>query len=426
MRPRTVLAPALALAGALAVLPATLVGTATPAEARSPGRQVALAHWDTSRQLAQGESRGLVARKGRLVLGRPAGTSGGYEYGDWVSPWVAPGFSLTELIPSWNARTPGGSFVRVEVRGRTASTTSSWDTVAEWARGDHAFTRRSGESQTDDLGRVAYDTWITGGVAEWQVRVTLLRKAGGGKKPKLLAVSGMASRLPAVSSVRTSAPGARKGAALGTVLDVPRYSQMVHRKTYPQYGGGGQAWCSPTSTTMLLGYYQSLPPASDYAWVRQDHPDRVVPHLARSTYDARFGGTGNWSFNTAYAATLTKKAFVTRLRSLREAERFIAAGVPLVASVTFSSGQLSGAPISSTNGHLLVIVGFTKSGDVVVNDPAASSRDGVRRTYNRGQFENAWLSRYQSGSSLRGSGGIVYVVQKQGGKLPARHGKTNW
>jgi hypothetical protein len=97
-----------------------------------------------------------------------------------------------------------------------------------------------------------------------------------------------------------------------------------------------------------------------------------------------------------------------------------------VASVSFSSGQLSGAPISATNGHLLVIVGFTPSGDVVVNDPAASTDSGVRRTYDRGQFEDAWLKRYPSGSSLRGSGGMVYVIYDDAHPLPDRDGNRNW
>jgi Peptidase_C39 like family len=210
------------------------------------------------------------------------------------------------------------------------------------------------------------------------------------------------------------------------VLDVPRFSQMIHQGEYPQYAGGGEAWCSPTSTAMVLGYYRALPPRSEYRWVDPDYRDRVVDHLARMTYDRNLSGTGNWAFNTAYAAGRTGHASVTRLRNLREAERFIAAGIPLVASVTFGSGELSGAPISSTNGHLLVIVGFRRDGDVVVHDPAASTRKGVRRTYDRGQFEDAWLKRYSSGGSVRGSGGLVYVVRDADHPLPDRERNRNW
>ena len=68
-----------------------------------------------------------------------------------------------------------------------------------------------------------------------------------------------------------------------------------------------------------------------------------------------------------------------------------------------------------TAGHLLVIVGFTSSGDVVVNDPAAATASGVRRTYDRAQFEKAWLG---------GSGGTAYVIHYLTHPLPASAG--NW
>jgi hypothetical protein len=312
------------------------------------------------------------------------------------------------------------------VRGRTGGQRSSWDTISDWALDDDGIDRTSGGSQADDLGRVAYDTWLTPGLRAYRLRVTLFRRVGTDDSPRLLSVGAMASRLPSATGVTPSQPGAVGGAALGTVLPVPRYSQMVHRGAYPQYDGGGAAWCSPTSTTMVLGYYDALPRRAAYAWVKKDYPDRVVAHLARMTYDSSFGGTGNWPFNTAYAGSRTGQAFVSRLRSLREAERFIAAGVPLVASLAFSSGQLSGAPITSTNGHLMVIVGFTEDGDVVVNDPAAPTRAGVRRTYDRGQFEDAWLKRYSSGGSIRGSGGLVYVIHDADHPLPDRKNNRNW
>ncbi|MDQ4053301.1 MAG: C39 family peptidase, partial [Actinomycetota bacterium] len=221
----------------------------------------------------------------------------------------------------------------------------------------------------------------------------------------------MTSRVP-----DSAGPTSAAGPARGVVLPVPRFSQMVHRGHYPAWGSGGEAWCSPTSTSMVLGYYDALPAPTTYRWVPAGHTDPWVDYAARMTYDADYQGTGNWAFNTAYAAPRVGKAFVTRLRSLREAEAFIAAGIPLVASISFGSGELSGAPISSSNGHLLVIVGFTRSGDVVVNDPAATTRAGVRRTYDRGQFENAWLPR---------SGGTVYVIHDAAHPLPeGTH--SNW
>jgi hypothetical protein len=416
---RTRLLLALALVTAATVLPG-------PAGAAPPARRIAVTHWATAADFATGTSNGVEVSGGALTLGTPAGRSGGQERATWTSPWVTPGFELTELIPSWRALTPGASSIRVQVRGRTSDRRGTWDTIAHWAFTDRAVDRRSGAGQPDDLGRVAYDTWITGGVTAYQVRVTLLRPVGSTAEPSVDAVDAMASRLPAVSSVSTSAVGDRPNPALGTVLPVPRYSQMVHEGEYPQYDGGGEAWCSPTSTTMVLAYYDALPPPRTWSWVRDDYPDPEVAHAARRTYDANLGGTGNWAFNTAYAGGTTPQAFVTRLRSLREAERFIAAGIPLVASVTFGRGELSGAPISSTNGHLLVIVGFRDNGDVVVNDPAADTRAGVRRTYDRGQFEDAWLKRYSSGGSLRGSGGLVYVIRDAAHPLPDRGNNRNW
>ena len=380
---------------------------AVPAEA-VPARQITYTQWDSTAELRSGTLVGARVAAGRLVLAT------GSDTGRWTSPWSAPGFALTRLVASWSAQTPGAARVRVEVRGRSGAATSSWDTLAVWAAGDRQVRRTTLSGQDDDLASVNVDTWVApDGVTSYQLRVSLARPAGAtSASPSVDAVGAMASLLPDVSDVATSRPGS----ARGIVLDVPRYSQMVHRGDYARYGGGGEAWCSPTSTSMVLGYYGALPPASAYSWVTPGHVDPWVDHAARMTYDYEYDGAGNWPFNTAYAASRTGHAFVTRLRSLREAERFIVAGIPLVASIAFGPGELTGAPISSTAGHLLVIVGFTPSGDVVVNDPAASSRSGVRRTYDRGEFEDAWVP---------ASGGTVYVITDDAHPLPAK-GPGNW
>ncbi|WP_460835051.1 peptidase C39 family protein [Nocardioides hungaricus] len=376
-----------------AILAATLLTTvfaAAPAEA-TPARQIAFTRWESPAGLE-----GLPAGVARRA---------------WTSPWVEPGFALTELVASWSARTPGDSRVRVEVRGRTGATTSTWDTLAIWAAGDRYVRRTTVSGQSDDLGSVNVDTWVApDGVTSYQLRVTMIRRAGQRASPRVDLVGAMASRLPDVGRVAASKPGVARGIVLP---GVPRYSQMVHRGHFPEYGGGGRAWCSPTATSMVLGYYDALPRPRTYRWVPQGSVDPWVEQAARQTYDYEYDGTGNWPFNTAYASTLTDTAFVTRLRSLREAERFIKAGIPVIASVAFGAGELTGSPISSTNGHLIVIVGFTESGDVVVNDSAAARRGGVRRTYDRGEFENAWIP---------ASGGTVYIIADDARPLPRSPG----
>jgi hypothetical protein len=222
-------------------------------------------------------------------------------------------------------------------------------------------------------------------------------------KPTLFAVNGIA----ATYATRATSTSATTMTATKD-LSVPMSSQMTHSGQHPQWGGGGEAWCSPTSTSMVMRYFGAGPTPADYDWTR--YAEGYINHAARYTYDYRYEGTGNWPFNTAYSAGYALDSFVTRLGSLREAEAFIKAGIPLVASIAFKSGELTGSPISSTPGHLLVIRGFAADGRVIANDPAASKNSTVRRVYSRSQFEKAWLG---------GSGGVVYVIRPTSTALPA-------
>lgn len=409
---------ALVASSLLAPSPAGAAAPGVPAaeqHARAAARHITYTQWDSGAQWRQGRFDGTRVGKGRLLIKRPEGrrryAGRTYDRAHWTSPWVTPGYDLTRLIGSWSAVTPKDSWVEIRVRGRDASgRKASWDVLARWTSGDRHLKRRTVSGQGDDLASVNVDTLETAGLRSYQLRVTLLRRAGTRYTPAVDVAGAVASRLPSGAGA-TSKPGP----AAGKRLAVPRYSQMIHSGHYPRWGGGGQAWCSPTSTSMVLAYYDALPRRRAFGWVG-DHPDPWVDHAARMTYDYDYDGAGNWPFNTAYAAPLAGKAFVTRLRSLRQAERFIVAGIPLVASISFGPGELDGAPISATNGHLLVIVGFTKRGDVVVNDPAASTRAGVRRVYDRGQLERAWLA---------GSGGTTYVIRDGDHPLPAGT-QRNW
>ncbi|WP_269305195.1 peptidase C39 family protein [Aeromicrobium sp. HA] len=323
----------------------------------------------------------------------------------WRSPWVATPQASTALIPSWNVtRMPSGTWIKVKVRVSSGSTVSSWKTVAQWRHALAGGQRRTYGAQADRLARVDTDVVraVTGKTfTKWQVQVSAGRRTVKTKTPIVRTVAGVSSTYVSKTA------GTSKTTMTSTVdLKVPASSQMIHSGHYPQYGGGGEAWCSPTSTSMVLRYYGLRPKAADYAWA--SGADRWVDHAARYSYDSSYKGTGTWPFNTAYASMYSTDAVVHRLVNLREIEAYVKKGVPVVTSVAFGRGQLSGSPISATPGHLMVVRGFTKGGDVLVNDPAGRTNSQVRRTYDRAQFERAWL---------KGSGGVVYVIAPRNKRL---------
>lgn len=404
----------------LPLLVALLLGfsllSAVPANAASD--QAALARWTYSRDFAKGVSKGLTAGTGKMTLGkgtqvykykdpRVSGGKKSYDRGYWTGPWQKTGFNATSLIPSWSITTPSNSWARIDVRVRKGSTIGSWDTVARWSTSTSRIMRSSYSAQTDDLVRLSTDTVLANpgkSFDQWQVRVLLYKSKGSKTGPTLNSVSGVAANYATRPSTTTSATTM----TATTDLAVPMSSQMIHKGEFPQWGGGGEAWCSPTSTSMIMRFYGKGPSKSSYSWSK--YADSFVDHAARYTYDYNYKGTGNWPFNSAYAANYSLDTFVTRLNDLREAEAFIKAGIPLAAAVTFSRGQLTGSPISAApSGHLMVIRGFTKDGQVIVNDPAAPKNSTVRRIYSRAQFEKVWL---------KGSGGVVYVVRPTSKALP--------
>jgi hypothetical protein len=359
-----------------------------------------------------------------------------YVARSWESPVVATDFGASELIPSWNARTPAGTWLRLEVRVASEARAEPWTpwlVLARWAEGDPEegapITRTTVPGQVLDVGRVATDCYRATAphrFDRWQIRVTGLRTADAaddtddtddtddGGWPEVSLVAGAALAFAVPDDETTSAP------ALGRAVEVavPPHSQRLHVGTFPQWDNGGQSWCSPTSTTMLLEHWGVAPTPEESAWVGHD-TDPAVVHGVRHVYDPAYRGAGNWTFNTAYAATRGLRAYVTRLRDLTEAERFVAAGIPLVVSVTFHRDQLDGAGYD-TNGHLLTIVGFTAEGDVVSNDPnshVVASNEQVRTVYRRDQFERVWVG---------GDGGLAYVMAPPGVTLPEPPVEANW
>lgn len=420
-----------ALAVATAATAATVAGgsaaAAAPPASRGPARTVDNRFWFSYAHWLAGTHHGTTAVAGTrpgLEIATPTGRTeytdphtgkkSTWEYATWTSPVHRSTVPATEAVASWNARTPAGTWIQTELRGTYGDGTATpWYVMGRWASGDGDIRRTSVDGQSDGRSTVWTDTLAVDAPASglritaWQLRLTLYRTPGADRGPTVRLAGAMLSDVPARFTVPASAPS---GPA--HELKVPRYSQETHTGQYPEYDNGGEAWCSPTSSQMVVEFWGRKAAATSLAWVNPKYADPQVCHAARSTYDAAYRGCGNWSFNAAYAATYPGLAgVVTRLHSLADLETLVRAGIPAITSTSFRAGELTGAGYG-TAGHLMTVIGFTEAGDVIANDPHSPDNASVRRVYRRAEFETVWLRTKRQGASGKvasGPGGVCYL-----------------
>ncbi|MFC3571798.1 peptidase C39 family protein [Streptomyces yaanensis] len=421
------------LTAAVAVATATGL-TAGPAAAaapsggptKSPPGLVDYRAWTSYADWRSGTAQGVRAVAGSrpgAVIAAPAGRTdytdphtgrtATWEYAVWTSPVHRLTVPSTEVIASWNAHTPAGTWLQVELKGTYSDGTDTpWYVMGRWAAGDQDIKRTSVDDQTDGKSNIWTDTFaIADGASglrlvSYRLRLTLYRAPGTKATPTVWRLGAMGSDIPDRFTVPASTPG------LAQELIVPRYSQEIHKGQYPEYDNGGEAWCSPTSSQMIIEYWGRKLTPTQLSWVDPSYADPQVCHAARFTYDHQYQGCGNWPFNAAYAATFWDlRGVVTRLSSLTDLETLIAAGIPAITSQSFLKEELTGAGYG-TSGHLMTVIGFTAEGDVIANDPASPSDAEVRRVYKRREWENIWLrtKRYNaSGKVVSGTGGVCYL-----------------
>jgi hypothetical protein len=158
------------------------------------------------------------------------------------------------------------------------------------------------------------------------------------------------------------------------ILDVPSRSQYVLEHE--------RGWCSPASLSMIHAYHGI---------------DVPIDETARAVFDRAYNGTGNWAFNVAFSGSLGLRGVVAHLQNLDHAQRLIERGLPIAISYSWSDGELPGAPLEHSDGHVAVLCGFTADGDCAINDPAAPN---VRVVYPRSVIEHIWQR----------NEGVAYVV----------------
>ncbi len=277
------------------------------------------------------------------------------------SPVLDAAFPFNDLVGSWNAAVPPGASVEMQVQARQERRWTKWYRLSRWAPDSPT----SFEGQEDENGYVDVDT-LKLKKKSTAFRYRIIMKSTGSSHARLLRVAVAYEDTGHKSAAST--PFA-KGPWVREIKMLSR-SQMEEQETYRS------DICSPTSLAMVLEH-----------WGRK-HTTVEIVELVKDRGASIYG---NWPLNVSAAATLGLAGQVARLSSLGDLQDEIAANRPVVVSITFKEGELTGAPIKKSRGHILVVSGFTKIGDVIVRDPAAKTKSGVRRVYKRNEFERAWL-----------------------------------
>ncbi len=222
--------------------------------------------------------------------------------------------ALTQLVASWSAGTPRNSWVEVRVRLAGGDRPVRWMVLGRWASSDKHVRRTSVPGQSDALGRVDVDTWKASGAgaSSYQLQVRLMRRSGASSaSPSVSMLGAVASRLPVVGAGRLRPRRGARGRARRAALladGAPRRLPAVRRRRR----GLVLADLDRDGARLLRPAARRLVATRGSARARTRGSTRS--RGGRTTRRTR--GTGNWPFNTAYAASRGLSAFVTRLRSL--------------------------------------------------------------------------------------------------------------
>jgi len=291
----------------------------------------------------------VVAERGQLLLTFP----------EW-----RPRAPAHRMVPALSALGESPAGFRFELSAFAAGEWSPWIAGATIGRARFADGLARSETLVCEI-----DEFIANPPAE-RIRLALRASAEHGE-------SSLAARWCA--SLSAWSPGSDPAPAPGGArLVVPALSQMEEDAAIRH------RVCSPTCVAMVLAYHGH---------------HAAVADLAREMLQPELDLYGVWPAAIRAASRRGVGGYLLRFPDWAAAAWCLERGMPVIASVRYGAGELTGAAIGQTSGHLLVLTGQAGD-DVFVNDPAAPSAAEVSRRYRLDELRRVWL----------GGTGIGYVL----------------
>ncbi len=275
-------------------------------------------------------------------------------------PEWRPRRAARHLVPAFSAVTSVPYTFRFELSARAGDTWSPW--VGGAAIGVGRF-----EPVAERAGALAAE--IDEFRASAPVDAVRLRLRVSAAEPRALFAAPWLVTLSAWDGEAAATEQAFAGGAAR--LAVPAVSQMEADEAIRQ------RICSPASVAMVLAYYDA----------RVD-----LAALAREIFHPELDRYGVWPAAVGAAGRRGVAGYLLRFPDWESAAWCLDRGTPVIASVSYGAGELAGAAISETTGHLLVLTGY-EGNEVLVNDPAAPTAATVARRYRREELCRAWLGR---------------------------------
>lgn len=287
-------------------------------------------------------------------------------------------FSFNEAIPSWNATTPPGTGLRVWMRVGTRRAWSDWFEAGSWGIATDLNTTRIFDLR---WGRYEYDSLLLREPADRvQVRVELVRQHGGQAAPtlRLLALSysntlGDETLFRSYGRARRAARIAIDERATTLILPVKFRSQVIANTKWI-----GRI-CAPASAAMAAtGFGLDLP----------------TQELAAQIYDPVSDMFGVWHRVVQALAQQGVRGYITRFRHWDDVVGELEKGSVILCSIRFKHGEIPNPPRiyrrRGTDGHIVVLVGITPHGTLLVHD-SASKDWGQYNEWTTEQLAKAWF-----------------------------------